>query len=618
MADETFEWDLQFNLTGGGLEAGAAGLQRFAGAAQKGQKAILEFEQGGQKMKATFEAVGSGVEKAQGAMGGFVATLGDVVHAARALFDAVKKPFELLSEFGNKATDAFSERQSSIRAYTALLGDAKQAQIEFTKAQQLATKLPFLSSQIEDAQQTLFVGGLRNEGGKAGGSADQALAAVADLASLAKDRGLALERGSQVVGKIAAGTHLDGKEVKELRTDLKLNIPLFYEEIAKQLGHGTKAANVEELISKKKVSSEVGLSAFKLATKGELHENKLGDFAAAGANTLGVALINQQEQVKNLLKTFDSELLPGVQRYKAALQEQGDVFNIATEQGKSMSLALRGLASDSLNAKSIWADFETSFFSSFATVFNAAAKETGDQTGALNSASVAAKRAGEAMGKIGGPLEQIAGNFESWAPTITAVSVGLTSLASAFDVVGTTIGATIGFLYEAIAHPTMAEEFAQVAHNIARAAGAGPDPQATKPGLPAPASASSGGGASKGTLGLSGAGAGGGGGEGGWAVPWARPERYAAPWEASQRFGSDPPQRFGSALVEQANQARAISVESQARESAAPAQVIVNNTFNIDGGKHSAQEVAQVVQDKLDQMFRDMGRGARGVSPRRL
>ena len=345
---------------------------------------------------------------AKGAHGG-ITDLAAGAHLAREavhlLAEAVKTAYELIDKFGDKAISAFNERQSSLRAYTALLGDSTKATQEFGKAQQLALLTPFLSSQIESAQKQFFVAGLRNDDANKAtgrsGQADRALLALSDYSSLAADKNQSLEKGSQVLSKIKAEGYLDRKHMMELPVDLGVSASILKEEIGKIIGvkdpHG-----VDKAIAGRQVSYDTFQAALEQTDLRQFGQKRLGSMASGGAQSLEVALVNQGEQVKNLLKTFDAEKeLPGVQRYKQALADQASAFNVSTDAGKETVLTLQSFADTSMNLKATWEDFTTGFVESFSKSYNATMETLGLNEDKWKEAGVSATSLGETIGNVG-------------------------------------------------------------------------------------------------------------------------------------------------------------------------------------------------------------------------
>ena len=394
-ATDTLTWNLQFNLAGDGLGLAESGLNNLAGSLQKGQRAITEYEQNGRKLKVTIEDIGKSAEKAKGPLESLVSHYQHVKSAVMDVIEVLKKPLEMLDEFGNKAVEAFTERSGTLRTWTALLGDAKQATEEFGRTQRLALRTPFLSSNIEQAKTQLMGQDIRNEGGQAGGTLDKTLLALTDLASRHHDRNQALQRGTYAVDEILSQGYLSAMRARQLSIDLMLP----QRKMAEALNMTPE--EFHHALKKKTITNERFLPMLHRAAMLHTKESALGETSTAGAGGLGTLLTNQQEQVKNLLKTFDSELLPGVRRYKQALQDQGDAYSLSSKSGNELVLTFQDFANTSTSLKASWTEFVTGFTSSFAESYNEAMRVLGVDQGGLDGLSDSARALGTALGKVG-------------------------------------------------------------------------------------------------------------------------------------------------------------------------------------------------------------------------
>ena len=117
-----------------------------------------------------------------------------------------------LADLDSKAVKAFGERTATLRAYTTILGDAKQANIEYGKANELASKTELTSASTLKAQQALIVAGFR------GADLTNALTASMDVASTKQpeERELTMERMGRAFSQILAAGKLRGQELNQL------------------------------------------------------------------------------------------------------------------------------------------------------------------------------------------------------------------------------------------------------------------------------------------------------------------------------------------------------------------------------------------------------------------
>ena len=365
---------------------------------------------------------------------GLVVTLGDAIGVVKELGALIAEPFKALNEFGNKAQEAFAEKINTLRAYNALLGDSKKAAAEFQWAQGFAMANPFTSSEVEDVQKRMIASGM---------STEQARAATAGIMDLATLKGTGVE-GKKALGAGSAMFAEVGEQGLSLRTlralsqDFGLSMTRIEVELAKLVGEKTDEAGLERLrkrISKGEWSGEAGGRQGQLAVlnmvKGLVGEKNLGEFAMGGANTVEVAQSNQAEQLKNLLKTFDSEALPGVAAYKEALKEQGVLFNSNTEAGDKMSAMLQDLSSSSFQMKTVWENFTNGFLESFAATWTQASAEAGTGEDGIKSLSDAMKSMGEVLGGLAGPMRDTMEFFKDLGPVFTAVGVAVTTVFAA-------------------------------------------------------------------------------------------------------------------------------------------------------------------------------------------
>jgi len=417
------------------------------------------------------EALGfsSSLSTAKESSRGLVVTLGDVVNVVKELGHLIAKPFEALAEFGNKAQEAFGERINTLRAYNALLGDSKKATEEFQWAQGFAMANPFTSSEVEDVQKRMLASGM---------NADQARASTAGIMDLATLKGTgpegkkALQAGSAMFAEVGE-QGLSLRTMRALSQDFGISMTRIQVELAKLVGEKTDEASLEKLqkrISKGEWSGETGGRVGQLAVlnmiKNLVGEKNLGEFAMGGAQTVEVAQSNQGEQLKNLLKTFDSEVLPGVKAYKEALAEQGALFNSNTMAGEQMSRMLQDTASASFQMKTVWESFTNGFLESFTATWNEAGKEAGTGEEGVKSLSESMKSMGSIIGGLAGPIRGTLDFMSELSPVVTVLGTALATLVTIVRGTVTSIVAYTTALADSVLHPTKARDNFRVAGEV--------------------------------------------------------------------------------------------------------------------------------------------------------
>lgn len=438
---EKLGWDLSFDIIGDGIRDAISGLKNLvSGLAQtreklsESDKAAGRFIDAMGKMR---EANGRFVEGVRGtsqALSGLTTVMGGVATAAAVMAAAVAAGVKLLDAYGDKAIKAFGERGSAIRAYTTLLGDAKQAELEFYKAQQLAARTDLTAEATQKAQQQLLVAGFRGQ------DKDATLLAGLDLASISPgDKNEALKSFARATAQIKQKGKLQQEELLQLAEGASLGTGFVKSELVKILGVKDTDA-VDKKQKKGEITADQGLLAIQRAVLAQLGTQKLGEYATGSSGTLTGLLSNRDEAFDNLLKSFDSEVLPGVQRYKDALKSQGEVMDVTTEKGQSVVLVMQDLANTSLSLKSSWTEFTTGFAESFSKAYNDVMAELGINQKGLDELSAAAKRFGEVIGKVVGPVIGVfVRSFEYIAPVINAVSNGIEYLSVTLSTLGEVI-----------------------------------------------------------------------------------------------------------------------------------------------------------------------------------
>lgn len=383
------EWGLDFRMNTKSVERGTKDLIVLNGEMAKSRAWMLEIETKG---GTAFVNMSLAAQQAGDVLKtGLAYGLGAVVAALGAGVVALDK-------FGDSAVAAFGERAAAIKAYTTLLGDSKQAELEFFKAQQLSQQTDLSAEATRKAQKGLVVSGFRGEG------LDSTLLAGLDLATVAEDKNKALESFTSAVSKIRGADKLQQEQLNQLSEGAGLSQAKVKEEIGKLLGLTSKDA-IAKALSGGKVGGDVGIAAIQNAVLGQLNTKKLGEFATGSAGSLNSLLSNRDEASKNLLQSFDSDQLPEVQHYKKSLASYTSALDVQTDTGRKLSIALQDLSNTSLGLKSAWEEFKTGFLESFADSYSDALEAfgvpLGETTDALKNTGDQAKEVGRFLGNLG-------------------------------------------------------------------------------------------------------------------------------------------------------------------------------------------------------------------------
>lgn len=327
--------------------------------------------------------------------------LGAVVDGAGAVGRA-------LSKLDDIAVKAFGERTSTLRAYTTILGDAKQAQIEYAKANELASKTELTSASTLKAQQALIVAGFR------GGDLTNALAASMDVASTRQpeDREQVMEQMGRGFSQILAAGKLRGEELNQLS-----EAGVSRRAVLEIVGKGD-AAKGEKLMSGGQVSAQEGIAAIQQAILNTLGTKKLGEFATGAAGSMGGLLSNRSEALDILLKSFDGETTPAVIRFKEALTDQTNALAVSSATGEGLVMMLSDFTSITANVKTIWTDFSSAFLDSFVESYN----EAREGSGAFITMTDGIQMLGKTLGKVGTAVGVIADAFEGFMEVLQPVS----------------------------------------------------------------------------------------------------------------------------------------------------------------------------------------------------
>jgi len=456
MSTEALGWDLVFDLKGDGLTRALKDTGLLNDQLALGGRRMIEFESGGKRVKIAMEdSMGSAQRStrklrdeidsvtvslhsfntslagvsvtAQGKLGAVLGVVQQIGHALGAGFRA-------LDTFGDRAISANADASGTLRAYTALLGDRHQAEVEFYKAQQLSQKTDLTASQVEGAQKTLMVAGFR------GPQLDSALAAVADMGAMAgpKDREMMVERSGRALSQIFSKGKLQGEELRQL-AEAGLSRKLVLEELQGSK-YGGNAAAVEKSISKGKVSGDEGIAAIERALLKQFGTSKLGEFATGSSGTLSGVMSNRDEAVQNLLKSYDAELLPGMERYKEALKQQAALFDRNTKSGSEMAYTLQSLTDTSSSVKAAWEQFTTGFYESFSASYNEVMRALGIGNEQWDATAKNARELGLTLGlEVGGTLAHLTEMARDLAPALTAIDVVCTVLVGSVRVLYRTL-----------------------------------------------------------------------------------------------------------------------------------------------------------------------------------
>lgn len=266
-----------------------------------------------------------------------------------------------LMSFGDRAVQVMGERDTSLRNYTALMGgDRERAGLEYYRAQQFARKTDFTESSVTKAQSSLIAQGFR------GDELYRTLFAAADLSSLSdEDKSEALKGVVRALGQIKAKGRLQAEEMNQIAEHAPLGRDRWFEEIQRGLGLKDRKA-VEALMQKGGVSADVGISAFQRATLGQLGTEKLGQFSTQSAGSITSLLSNLQEAQSMLAKSFDSDTLPAMARFRESLTQLSSQFDVSTKAGQNLAFVYKDVANTAVEAKAAFAGFKSEFFRSFA------------------------------------------------------------------------------------------------------------------------------------------------------------------------------------------------------------------------------------------------------------
>lgn len=422
MSGDSTRWELLFTESGLDNIGG-----KLSGVASQLLKLGDSYNKSGADATKSTGAAAQGFSQLDRSVGNSTGVLKVFGVAAGAAFAAVTIGFEAiksgataaaaaLADLDSKAVKAFGERTATLRAYTTILGDAKQANIEYGKANELASKTELTSASTLKAQQALIVAGFR------GADLTNALTASMDVASTKQpeERELTMERMGRAFSQILAAGKLRGQELNQL-AEAGVNRG----QVLELLGKGNAAAG-EKAMSGGQVTAQQGIAAVQQAILQTLGTQKLGQFATGAAGSLAGQLSNRDEALDILLKSFEGETLPAVKAYKLALADQTAQLATSSETGKGLVMMLSDFASITTNVKALWTDFTTGFLETFVSSYNAAR----ENSGAFVAATDGMKALGQTLGEVGGLVGTVADGFERMLAAISPLASWLSNFLS--------------------------------------------------------------------------------------------------------------------------------------------------------------------------------------------
>lgn len=441
MSDERFSFLYDFQVNDQRLQGATQRLEHFNAALDRSRVSLGAFEQAAARGAGGLD---QRLRQSSSSAVDLAAKLSLVSSALSVVQRMTVGAVEAMNRYGDTAIAAFGERAGTIRGYTQLLGSKSQANLEFYRGQQFAQRTDFTSEVVEQGQARLLAQGFR------GKDLYSTLFSAADLAAMTpgsqEKKNETLSRILMAESQIKAKGRLQGEELTQQLAEAGLNTQLVFEQLKKPLGVKTSAA-VQKKISAGEVSADIALPAIQRAILQQLGTTKAGEYATGAAGSLSGLISNRDEAFKNLLKGFDAdEALPGINRYKAALKEQGAVFDVNTKAGKNLSLVLQDLANTSIEAKSGWTEFTSSFLDSFSESYVRRLNQDGRD---FNSdfATGALKNLGEAIGHLGtiaaraaGGVGGLTGNVAQRAANAINANVGFWDAVQSGDAAGAAKG----------------------------------------------------------------------------------------------------------------------------------------------------------------------------------
>ena len=364
MADETLDFDVRVNAHTPQLPQAIALLQQLDTRLASIDAGLNRFTASTQKIQRFGGAV-QGVTKS-------FTELASALYLVERTFGAASRVWGAFDAAGSYAISAMGGRTSTIRAMTQLTGSRDQAALEFYRGQQFSQRTDFTAEQIEKSQTRLMAQGFRDK------ELYATLFAASDLASMMPgNKNETLDRITMALSQIKSKGRLQGEELTQQLAEAGLNTTLVKQQLMG--AYGLKSTQeVDKLMSKGGVSADVALPAIQRAILAQLGTARAGEYAAGSSGSVQSLISNREEAVKNLLKSFDADQnLPAMDRYKAALKEQGRLFDINSKTGGQLSLIMQDLANTALDGKSAWTEFQTSFIESFSQSYTEALSKQG-------------------------------------------------------------------------------------------------------------------------------------------------------------------------------------------------------------------------------------------------
>lgn len=364
MADETLDFDVRVNAHTPQLPQAIALLQQLDTRLASIDAGLNRFTASTQKIQRFGGAV-QGVTKS-------FTELASALYLVERTFGAASRVWGAFDAAGSYAISAMGGRTSTIRAMTQLTGSRDQAALEFYRGQQFSQRTDFTAEQIEKSQTRLMAQGFRDK------ELYATLFAASDLAAMMPgNKNETLDRITMALSQIKSKGRLQGEELTQQLAEAGLNTTLVKQQLMG--AYGLKSTQeVDKLMSKGGVSADVALPAIQRAILAQLGTARAGEYAAGSSGSVQSLISNREEAVKNLLKSFDADQnLPAMDRYKAALKEQGRLFDINSKTGRQLSLVMQDLANTALDGKSAWDEFQSSFIDSFAESYTQSLTKTG-------------------------------------------------------------------------------------------------------------------------------------------------------------------------------------------------------------------------------------------------
>lgn len=424
MEDNRTFWELSFTETGlteaqkraAALEEGFKKIRDAANAAALNTgnnfvQLLQPMDAAKQRTADINEALKQTASTFQFAKSGVSAFAAAATVALGAVVSGAGQAMNALSKLDDIAVKAFGERTSTLRAYTTILGDSKQAQIEYAKANELASKTELTSASTLKAQQALIVAGFR------GSDLTNALTASMDVASTRQpeEREQVMEQMGRGFSQILAAGKLRGEELNQLS-----EAGVSRRAVLEIVGKGDAAAG-EKKMSDGQITAQEGIEAVQRAILNTLGTQKLGEFATAASGSMGGLLSNRSEALDILLKTFDGETTPAVIRFKEALTDQTNALAVSSATGEGLVMMLSDFTSITANVKTIWTDFSSAFLDSFVESYN----EAREGSGAFIAMTDGVKSLGTTLGKVGSVIGDLADGFEGFMEVMQPIAAYL-------------------------------------------------------------------------------------------------------------------------------------------------------------------------------------------------